>query len=93
MAAAPAKPPSKARKARLIWPKRQGEPEEGRLFTCLLTVDDEGFVVGVKWIAGPRGRKAERAADAVWRFRYEPALDDAGRPIATKVEQPFVLLD
>ncbi len=63
------------------------------MFTCLLTVDEDGFVVGVKLISGPMGRRAERAADAVWRFRYEPALDDAGRPIASKVEQPFVLLN
>jgi hypothetical protein len=76
-----------------VWPKRQGEPEEGRLFTCLLTVDDEGFVVGVKLLSGPNGRRAERAADAVWRFRYDPARDDEGHPIASKVEQPFVLLN
>lgn len=74
-----------------MWPTRRGEPEEGRLFTCLLTVDEDGFVVGVKLVSGPRGRRAERATDAVWRFRYEPALDDAGRPITSQVEQPFVV--
>jgi hypothetical protein len=43
--------------------------------------------------SGPTNRREERATDAVWRFRYEPALDDAGRPITSRVEQPFILLN
>jgi len=28
---------------------------------------------------------------AVWRFSYDPALDDAGKPIASTVEQHFMV--
>ena len=35
--------------------------------------------------------KGGNAADAVWKFRYDPARDDDGRAIASKVEQEFIL--
>jgi hypothetical protein len=57
----------------------------------LLTVDDDGFVVGVHAKHALTSRQDEKAADAVWRFRYDPARDDAGRPIASRVEQEFIL--
>ena len=84
---------SLARPAKLIYPKRQGDEQEGRMFLVLLTVDADGYVVGAKMKGGPRGRRGEKAADAVWRFRYDPARDERGRKIRSQVEQPFILLD
>jgi hypothetical protein len=37
-------------------------------------------------VTGPRDNEA---ADLIFRFRYLPALDDAGRAIASTFEQPF----
>jgi hypothetical protein len=45
----------------------------------------------VRLPAAPLRRREQDAAAAVWRFRYDPARDDAGRPIASTVEQAFVL--
>ena len=56
-----------------------------------LTVDRDGFVVGVRLVDGTRSRRAEQAQAAVWRFRYDPARDDAGRPIRSEVDQRFML--
>lgn len=89
----PVVPPSLARPARLIYPRRQGDAREGRMFLVLLTVDADGFVVGVKMKRGSGGRRGDKAADAVWRFRYDPARDARGRKIRSQVEQPFILLD
>lgn len=82
---------SLARPARLIWPVRTGDASQGTLLTAELRVDAEGFVVGVRLPAAPLRRREQDAAAAVWRFRYDPARDDAGRPVASTVAQAFVL--
>jgi hypothetical protein len=86
-----AAPRSKARPARLIFPKKHREAEDGDVFVALLTVDDDGLVVGVRMKQGIGGRRDEVAAREVWRFRYDPARDDAGKPVRSKVEQRFML--
>jgi hypothetical protein len=86
-----AAPRSKARPARLIFPKKHREVEDGDVFVALLTVDDDGLVVGVRLTRGIGGRRDEVAAREVWRFRYDPARDAAGKPIRSKVEQRFML--
>jgi len=88
---APRPPRSKARPARLIFPKKHREAEDGDVFVALLTVDDEGYVVGVRLKQGIGGRRDEVAQREVWRFRYDPARDDTGRPIRSRVEQRFML--
>ena len=87
----PPPPASKARPARLIFPKKHREVEDGDVFVALLTVDDEGYVVGVRLKKGIGGRRDEVAQREVWRFRYDPARDAAGRPVGSKVEQRFML--
>jgi hypothetical protein len=59
------------------------------LFSVKVTVDEQGFVVGARMLSSRTGPKAERAANAVWTFRYAPALDDDGRPIRSTFEQSF----
>jgi len=89
---APPPPPaiSKARPAKLVWPTRDEEVEDDtNLFVAKVTVDAEGFVVGAHMTRTQPGVKADRAADAIWTFRYAPALDDDGRPIRSTFEQPF----
>lgn len=89
---APPPPPaiSKARPAKLVWPTRDEEvDDDANLFTANVTVDAEGFVVGARMTATRPGPKAERAADAIWTFRYAPALDDDGRPVRSTFEQSF----
>jgi hypothetical protein len=88
----PPPPPaiSKARPAKLVWPNRDEEvDDETNLFTAKVTVDTEGFVVGARMTTSRNGAKADRAADAIWTFRYAPALDDDGRPIKSTFEQSF----
>jgi hypothetical protein len=82
---------TKARPPRLIYPKRNEAERPGEVFVARLTIDAEGFVVGVKLEQGIGGRADEHAATAVWRFRYDPARDDAGKPVRSKVEQRFML--
>jgi hypothetical protein len=84
-------PPSKARPPRLIWPKQERAEVAERLFAAVLTIDEEGYVVGVKLTRGTTARESGKAASAVWRFRYDPALDDAGRPVKARLEQKFML--
>ena len=89
---APPPPPtiSKARPAKLVWPNRDEEvDDEANLFTAKVTVDAEGFVIGARMTKSRNGAKADRAADAIWTFRYAPALDDDGRPIKSTFEQSF----
>lgn len=90
----PAPPPpkvSKARPARLIFPSRQREVDDGELFVMRVTVDADGYVTGAKLVRGFGGRRDEVAQNQVWRFRYDPALDDDGRAIESVVEQRFLV--
>lgn len=88
----PAAPPvSKARPPRLIFPTRQHEVEDGATFVMRVTIDREGFVAGARLVHGFGGRRDEQASDLIWRFRYAPALDDLGRPIAATIDQPFLV--
>ncbi|MBK9036833.1 MAG: hypothetical protein IPL61_37220 [Myxococcales bacterium] len=82
---------SLARPARLIWPTRTGSEAQGTLFTVIVKVDAEGYVAGVRLEGGSTRRRDQQAADAVWRFRYDPARDAAGRPIPSTLEQAFIL--
>jgi TonB family protein len=82
-----------ARPARLIWPTRTADADEGTLYTVLVHVDADGYVDGVRLRGASTSRRDQKAADAVWRFRYDPARDEGGRPIASVVEQPFVVRD
>ncbi len=91
---APLVPPSRfslARPARLIWPVRRGDEDEGTLFVAQVHVDRDGMVVGARLALGPPRRHQDEAVSAVWRFRYEPALDDDGRPVASWVKQSFIV--
>jgi hypothetical protein len=83
-------PPKKslARPPRLIWPSRQGEIGDESLYVAHLTVDTDGYVAAARLVQGTRGLGA---ADAIWRFRYDPALDDEGQPVAATIDQPFLL--
>ncbi len=82
---------SLARPARLIWPVRSGSEAQGTLYTVRVDVDVDGYVAGVRLLDSSMSRRDQRAADAVWKFRYDPARDHAGRPIASTLEQPFIL--
>jgi hypothetical protein len=89
---APPPPPSisKARPAKLVWPSRDEEVEDDQnLFVARVTVDDEGAVIAAHMMTTRPGAKADRAADAIWTFRYAPALDDDGRPVRSTFEQSF----
>jgi hypothetical protein len=82
--------PSKARPARLVWPNRDVEViDDSYLFVAQVTVDVDGAVVGAHMLTMRPGSRAERAADAIWRFRYEPALDEHGVPVRSTFEQSF----
>jgi len=89
----PPPPPkiSKARPPRLIFPSRQREVEDAQLFVMRVTVDRDGYVAGAKLVRGFGGRRDEVAQDQIWRFRYDPALDDDGRPVAATIEQRFLV--
>ncbi len=86
----PAPPVSRARPAKLVWPTRDEEVEdEDALFIAKITVDEDGAVVGARMLTNRPGSRGERAANAIWTFRYAPALDDDGHPIRSTFEQPF----
>lgn len=87
----PPPPVSKARPPRLIFPSRQRDVEDGQLFVMRVTVDRDGYVAGARLVRGFGGRRDEVAQDQIWRFRYDPALDDDGRPIAATIEQRFLV--
>lgn len=87
----PPPPVSKARPPRLIFPSRQRDVEDGQLFVMRVTVDRDGYVAGARLVRGFGGRRDEVAQDQIWRFRYDPALDDEGRPIAATIEQRFLV--
>jgi outer membrane biosynthesis protein TonB len=83
------RPVSKARPAKLIYPSRERDMGEERLFVARVTVDTDGYVVGAKLVRGSNGPRDDEAADLIFRFRYLPALDDAGHAVKTTFEQPF----
>lgn len=80
---------SKARPAKLIYPTRQRDLGEEKLFVARVTVDTDGYVVGARIVRGRHGPSDGDAADLIFRFRYLPALDDDGRAIRSTFEQPF----
>lgn len=81
---------SKARPATLIWPTRDREVEdEADLFIARVTVDEDGDVVGARMVKTRPGSRGEHAANAIWQFRYLPALDDRGVPTRSTFDQPF----
>jgi hypothetical protein len=70
---------------------RRGDDDDGALFVARVHVDHDGIVVGARLAPGPPRPHQDDAIAAVWRFRYDPALDDDGRPVASWVEQPFIV--
>ncbi|MEZ4404373.1 MAG: hypothetical protein R3B06_30410 [Kofleriaceae bacterium] len=90
----PPRPPprrSLARPARLIWPTRTADASAGQAGEVRVTVDTDGIVVGVRTLPGRTSSADRRAADAVWRFRYDPARDADGRPVRSTFMQAYVL--
>jgi hypothetical protein len=83
--------PSQARPPALIYPRRNRDVDEDRLFVARLTIDRDGYVVGAHLVRGRGEPGADRAANAVWRFRYRPALDAAGRPVTVTIDQRFLV--
>ena len=59
------------------------------MFVAKVTVDEDGSVVGARMLTTRPGSRSEHAANAIWTFRYAPALDDGGKPIRSTFEQPF----
>lgn len=84
-------PPSKARPPRLIYPARDRPSDDAETFVARLTVDTDGYVVGARLVRGLGGPRDELASQLVWRFRYAPALDDAGRAIRATIDQRFLV--
>ncbi|HEY4181220.1 MAG TPA: hypothetical protein VGM90_30455 [Kofleriaceae bacterium] len=82
---------SQARPAILIYPKKHGADDDPAIFVAQVTIDDEGFVVGAHVMHGEGGPRGQQASDLIWRFRYDPARDDDGRPIRSTLEQPFLV--
>ena len=82
---------SKARKPKLIFPARERESDPDRLFVAMVTIDEDGYVVGAKLVRGRGGAADRRAEELIWRFRYEPARDVDGRAIRTQLEQQFLV--
>lgn len=91
VAVPPAPKVSRARPARLIFPSRQRDVDEGELFVMRVTVDADGYVAGAKLVRGFGGRRDEVAANQIWRFRYDPARDDDGNPVLSVLEQRFLV--
>lgn len=83
--------PSQARPPRLRWPMQHAEVADQPLFVARITVDRDGFVAAARLVQSSGGPAAAHAADAIWRFRYDPALDDDGHPVAAAIDQPFLL--
>ncbi len=96
-AAAPPPPPppaprlSKARSARLIFPSRQREVDDGELYVMRVTVDVDGFVAGATLVRGFGGHRDDVAAAQIWRFRYDAARDDDGQAVRSVLEQRFLV--
>ncbi|MBA2543363.1 MAG: hypothetical protein H0V17_27225 [Deltaproteobacteria bacterium] len=82
---------SKARPAKLIYPSRERQVDDGELFIARVTVDHEGYVVGAHLTKRLGGPKDDEAAGLIFRFRYAPALDEDGRPIKSQLDQQFLV--
>jgi hypothetical protein len=82
-------PPSRARPAKLRHPARERPVEDDRLYVALVTVDEDGDVVGAHMLEGAPGARGDLAASVIWHFHYEPALDVAGRPVKSTFKQEF----
>jgi len=82
---------SKARPARLVYPRRNRDVDDGETFVARVTIDEDGYVVGAKLVRGFGGRRDDEAAGLIFRFRYAPALDEAGRPIQSTLDQNFLV--
>ncbi len=91
MRSPPRPPRSRARPARLVYPVRDREERPGEVFVVVLTVNEKGYVVGVRLEQGVSRDRDEKALNAVWRFHYDPALDRDGRPIRSQVVQRFMV--
>jgi hypothetical protein len=89
--AVPAPFVSKARPAKLIYPSRQVEVDEGDTFLARVTVDETGDVVGAHMVRTLPGSRGETASSMIWVFRYSPALDDDGKPVRSTFVQPFLV--
>lgn len=88
--APPAPRASKARPPKLVWPNRDLDViDDSYLFVAKVTVDRDGSVVGARMLTTRPGSRGEHAANAIWTFRYAPALDDDGNPVRATIEQPF----
>lgn len=87
----PAPRVSKARPARLVYPTRELEVEEAQLYVMRVTVDSDGYVAGASLVRGFGGRSDEVASAQIWRFRYDPARDDDGRPVRSVLDQRFLV--
>lgn len=96
-AGAPPPPPppapklSKARPARLMFPSRQRDVDDGELYVMRVTVDADGFVSGATLVRGFGGHRDDVASAQIWRFRYDPARDDDGQPVRSVLEQRFLV--
>jgi hypothetical protein len=96
-AGAPPPPPppapklSKARPARLIFPSRQRDVDDGELYIMRVTVDADGYVSGATLVRGFGGHRDDVASAQIWRFRYDPARDDDGQPVRSVLEQRFLV--
>jgi hypothetical protein len=86
-----APPVSRARAAKLIYPKRSRDTVAGETFIARVTVDDEGYVVGARLVRGFGGPRDDEAASLIFKFRYAPALDDEGHPIRSTLDQNFLV--
>lgn len=88
---APPTPKSRARPARLIWPVRDRPETEGDVFVVHLKISADGYVTGVRLVKGTTRHANAKAEEGAWRFRYDPARDDAGEPIASELEQKLMI--
>lgn len=82
---------SKARPAKLVYPARERDVADGELFVARVVVDHDGYVVGARLVRGFGGHRDDEAASLIWRFRYRPALDDAGHAIRSTLDQRFLV--
>jgi hypothetical protein len=92
----PPPPPSQARPPRpkhdySRWSFRSPQEYGGRTLLVELKIDASGEVSSVDLLEGVERRIDSRAIDTAYRFEFHPALDDAGRPIASRYRWQFVL--